>query len=496
MIRRRKPLGELIRRHLTLPVTRYSGGPGQRKYGAILPQPGQFRASVPSTYGLDSVINNLNNYSVNPTTVAQSGTSVTVTADQLLCGLLILNGTSSAGFVVNLPPTSTLFDAIGQTCSKDGSYALPFRVQNQDSTNIATLTAGDGNTTFAAGVNTSIAAGACGTYVAVFGGSAVADQNKVTIYQIFGGGGGGVGPAGPTGPTGPSGPPGTLGTTGATGASGVPGASGATGATGATGAGATGATGPTGPTGPSGPSGSASGSLQTAVFTTNGTWTPPTGVTGYWIAQLIGGGGGGAAQNNTNNGAGGGGGGEIVQNVLRPCTVGVAVTVVIGSKGTGGNAAAGNDGGDSSVTDPAGTVYAKGGKGATSSSGGAGGGPNGGAGGISGSTAAFAGGFETPTAGGGPGGGAGSTSGAGAAGAGNGYAGAAGGAASGGHFGGGGGGSTAFGAGGAGGSDSNGTSAAGTSYGAGGGGASGKGTGSYTGGDGAPGYCVLAWVST
>lgn len=236
------------------------------------------------------------------------------------------------------------------------------------------------------------------------------------------------------------------------------------------------------------------GYLKTIVFTSSGTLTIPTGVTGGWITGVGGGGGGGSRT----GALGGGGGGAGEKCVMQPIEVvsGAAYTVTIGAKGTGGTAGAdGGNGGD--------TIFAaaqtwtfkggKGGKGASSSDGGAGGGL---AGATAGSTA---GAIESIAFWGGASGGTGGTStanaglGGGADGGMN--TGTTGGASVSSQAGGGGGGSTIWGLGGNGGDGgSAGASATASHYGAGGGGAGGLTGSSNAGGDGAPGYLLFMYV--
>lgn len=188
-----------------------------------------------------------------------------------------------------------------------------------------------------------------------------------------------AGPTGPTGPTGAAstvaGPTGPTGPTGATGAaSTVAGPTGPTGSTGATGnTGPTGPTGPTGstgaastvagPTGPTGPAGSnASAQIQSQVFTANGTWTAPTGVTRV-RAFVIGGGGG-----NYGSGCGSNGGGSAGYAVGDYTVVpGTGYSITVGNGGAGVTSGTGAAGGTSSF---ASFASATGGGGGSSGSGG------------------------------------------------------------------------------------------------------------------------------
>jgi hypothetical protein len=231
---------------------------------------------------------------------------------------------------------------------------------------------------------------------------------------------------------------------------------------------------------------SGGGTLQSQEFTSNGTWTWPTGVTAAWIT-MVGGGNGGNGSFVALTGAGGGSSGEFA--VAFPVAKQAATaTVTIGAGGAGGAVnTPGTAGGDTSFD----TITVLGGR-ATGSinSGGIGGGPKGGASSVAGT-------IETIIHFGGSGGGIGGTgggNGGSAPGTGGFLLGAAGGTLVGGQAGGGGGASSIWGKGGVGGNGGvAGTAASATAYGSGGGGAGGF-AGGKTGGNACAGYCLVIWV--
>ena len=96
--------------------------------------------------------------------------------------------------------------------------------------------------------------------------------------------------------------------------------------------------------------------MQTATFTTNGTFTVPSGVTSVQVTGMGGGGGGGGGggSNSTAGCSGGGGGGAKISVVELTVTPLAAITVTLGLGGvvgTGGASAfSGVDGGDGGDT--------------------------------------------------------------------------------------------------------------------------------------------------
>jgi hypothetical protein len=283
-------------------------------------------------------------------------------------------------------------------------------------------------------------------------------------------------PTGDKGDVGITGPTGIAGNTGNTGPTGAAGATGQTGATGATGAGFTGAFGPTGATGntgntgntgagntgntgATGSTGSAAGNsvLQSTLFTANGTFTGPTGVSSGWLSMIGGGGAGGGATATPTRAAGAGGAGEILLGMPIPLTDGAGYVVTVGQGGAGSTGIAGATGGTSSFTGASLALQVLGGfGGGTGGVGGTGGGPKGGTGGAIGAPGG-AGSYGAPESpvhfGGGGGGGGGNNTGAngGAGAAAGGYLGGTGGTNLSAQGGGGGGASTIYGTGGTGG---------------------------------------------
>lgn len=108
------------------------------------------------------------------------------------------------------------------------------------------------------------------------------------------------------------------------------------------------------------------------VFTANGTWTKPSGLTGDEIVIIQAWGGGGAGGNASNR-SGGGGGGAMVEYTIKASQMGSTESVTIGAGGTPG-AVNGNPGGNTTVGTLLTTFGGGGGGGGSTTSGGGGGG--------------------------------------------------------------------------------------------------------------------------
>lgn len=107
-------------------------------------------------------------------------------------------------------------------------------------------------------------------------------------------------------------------------------------------------------------------SVVTQVFTSNGTYTPTSGML-YCIAEVLGGGGGGggaAGGANAVAAAGGGGSGGYAKKTISAATIGASQSITVGTAGSGG--AAGNNNGSAGGTSSVGAIVsATGGGGGT-----------------------------------------------------------------------------------------------------------------------------------
>jgi hypothetical protein len=97
-------------------------------------------------------------------------------------------------------------------------------------------------------------------------------------------------------------------------------------------------------------------SINVQTFTSNGTYTPTTGMS-YCIVECVGGGGGGggaASAAGSSAGSGGGGGGAYAKSVIDAATIGASQAVTVGAGGAGG--VAGNNNGTNGGTTSLGSL--------------------------------------------------------------------------------------------------------------------------------------------
>lgn len=118
----------------------------------IFRQPAGITPDPSALFGLQAVIQNVNNYSESPYTIVSSqvvANVLTLTAFQTLIGEIIIPNTVgiSGAFTIQLPSTAALVAQMGaNTIPLDGTYAEPMHISNS-SGQTGTVTAGDANTT-------------------------------------------------------------------------------------------------------------------------------------------------------------------------------------------------------------------------------------------------------------------------------------------------------------------------------------------------------------
>lgn len=117
------------------------------KLPIFLPFPSGMRADPSANFGLEALLSNANAYAEEAVTITTTGTDTVLTPGQVLKKNLVLDTGASGGFTLTLPSTSRIIDALGPTMPRNGTFYFPVYVNNA-SGQTATLTAGDGSTTF------------------------------------------------------------------------------------------------------------------------------------------------------------------------------------------------------------------------------------------------------------------------------------------------------------------------------------------------------------
>jgi len=121
----------------------------------IIRFPPGMRADASSEFTLQGLMSNANAYAEEwvgvdstPTSVFLGTDAITLTTNQVMAkNVILLAGAVNSPFIVFLPPTSKILDALGPTVSRDGSFWFDFYIANQLTGRDAVLAPGDTDTT-------------------------------------------------------------------------------------------------------------------------------------------------------------------------------------------------------------------------------------------------------------------------------------------------------------------------------------------------------------
>lgn len=91
---------------------------------------------------LPAFIANANAYAASMGSYATT-TAPTISAADVVRGIIQLNAGAGAGYAVTLPTTAQILGALGASVPQDGSFTKVVRIVNNSSGQTATLTAGD-----------------------------------------------------------------------------------------------------------------------------------------------------------------------------------------------------------------------------------------------------------------------------------------------------------------------------------------------------------------
>lgn len=115
--------------------------------------PGQQGVDPTGANGLIGLMHNVNAVTPTLSSVASSGTSITLiaqsadvapSAGNALAGFVLLNPGATGALTVNMPSTSSIMGVLGPSVPTDGSYSEVMHIAN-NSGQTATLAAGDSN---------------------------------------------------------------------------------------------------------------------------------------------------------------------------------------------------------------------------------------------------------------------------------------------------------------------------------------------------------------
>jgi len=121
----------------------------------IIRFPPGMRADASSEFTLQGLMSNANAYAEEwvgvdstPTSVFLGTDAITLTPAEVMAkNVILLAGAVNSPFIVFLPPTSKILDALGPTVSRDGSFWFDFYIANQLTGRDAVLAPGDADTT-------------------------------------------------------------------------------------------------------------------------------------------------------------------------------------------------------------------------------------------------------------------------------------------------------------------------------------------------------------
>lgn len=145
--------------------------------------PAGITADAAADFGLIALNANVNSYAEGLATVAGTTTTTLVltAANVLAKNVVMTAGSITGAFTINLPTTTSIFTALGQTIPTDGSFYIPLYICNQGTGQTGTLTAGDSSTTVSATGN-SIATNISAKWMVQ-----IATATTLTITRVFGG---------------------------------------------------------------------------------------------------------------------------------------------------------------------------------------------------------------------------------------------------------------------------------------------------------------------
>lgn len=112
----------------------------------VFPLPLGITADKIANRGLEGLMQNVNKYAITMSSVASAGTAITLTAPQMVNGVIQVNTGASGGFTITTPTASGIVAELGATIPLDGTFQKQIDIVNNNAGQTGTLTAGTGVT--------------------------------------------------------------------------------------------------------------------------------------------------------------------------------------------------------------------------------------------------------------------------------------------------------------------------------------------------------------
>ena len=112
----------------------------------VFPIPLGLTPDKTANLGLIGLMQNVNKYAQTMSSVASAGTAITLTAPQMVNGLVQVNTGATGAFTITTPTASGIVAELGQTVPLDGTFSKQIDIVNNNVGQTGTLTAGTGVT--------------------------------------------------------------------------------------------------------------------------------------------------------------------------------------------------------------------------------------------------------------------------------------------------------------------------------------------------------------
>ena len=105
----------------------------------VFPLPLGITPDTTANLGLFGLMQNTNKYAITPSSVASSGTAITLSAARIVGGLVQVNTGASGGFTITTPTASGIVAEFGATIPLDGTFSKQIDIVNNNAGQTGTL---------------------------------------------------------------------------------------------------------------------------------------------------------------------------------------------------------------------------------------------------------------------------------------------------------------------------------------------------------------------